>query len=63
MQCKHHPLRLDGITNFDMLALVGACVLLWVFGLLFAKRTVTRAEGGIMALAYIAYVAVLLRQV
>ena len=38
------PLKLNGITNFDLLSLVGAGILLWIFGLFFAKRTITRIE-------------------
>ena len=44
------PLRLSGITNFDLFTLVGSGILLWLFGLFFAKRTITRIEGGIMTL-------------
>lgn len=49
------PLHLNGITNFDLLALVGSGILLWLFGLFFAKRTITRIEGSIMVLCYVAY--------
>lgn len=54
------PLRLSGITNFDLFTLVGSCVLLWFFGLFFAKRTITRIEGSILVLCYVAYTAVLI---
>lgn len=53
------PLHLSGITNFDLFTLVGSGILLWLFGLFFAKRTITRIEGGIMILCYVAYTAVL----
>ena len=56
------PLHLNGITNFDLLALVGAGILLWLFGLFFAKRTITRIEGSIMVLCYVAYIATLIYQ-
>lgn len=49
------PMRLGNITNFDLLTLVASGVLLWVFGLLFAKRTITRIEGAIMILCYVGY--------
>lgn len=49
------PLHLNGITNFDLLTLVGSGILLWLFGLFFAKRTITRIEGSIMVLCYVAY--------
>ena len=54
------PLRLNGITNFDLFTLVGSCILLWFFGLFFAKRTITRIEGSIMVLCYVAYTVVLI---
>lgn len=54
------PLNLNGITNFDLLTLVGSCILLWFFGLFFAKRTITRIEGSIMILCYVAYTMVLI---
>lgn len=54
------PLHLSGITNFDLFTLVGSCVLLWFFGLFFAKRTITRIEGSIMVLCYVAYTVVLI---
>lgn len=54
------PLNLNGITNFDLLTLVGSGILLWFFGLFFAKRTITRIEGSILVLGYIAYTTVLI---
>lgn len=54
------PLNLNGINNFDLFSLVGSCILLWFFGLFFAKRTITRLEGSIMILCYIAYTVVLI---
>ena len=56
------PLRLSGITNFDLFTLVGSGILLWLFGLFFAKRTITRIEGGIMILCYVAYTVVLIEK-
>lgn len=56
------PLHMSGITNFDLLMLVGSSVLLWLFGLFFAKRTITRIEGSIMIITYIAYTTVLILQ-
>lgn len=49
------PLHLNGISNLDLFVLIGSCVLLWFFGLFFAKRTITRIEGSIMALCYVGY--------
>lgn len=54
------PLHLTGITNLDLWVLAGSGVLLWLFGLFFAKRTITRIEGSILALCYIAYTAFLI---
>ena len=54
------PLSLTGITNFDLLVLVGSGILLWLFGLFFAKRTITRIEGSILILCYIAYTVILI---
>lgn len=54
------PMRMGDITNFDLLVLVGAGILLWFFGLFFAKRTITRIEGSIMVLCYIAYTVTLI---
>ena len=54
------PLHLSGITNFDLFTLVGSSILLWLFGLFFAKRTITRIEGAIMILCYVAYTVILI---
>ncbi|MDR0961489.1 MAG: calcium/sodium antiporter [Mediterranea sp.] len=54
------PLHVTGITNFDLLTLVGSGILLWFFGLFFAKRTIGRLEGGIMLLAYVIYTVMLI---
>ena len=54
------PLHLTGITNLDLGVLVGSGILLWLFGVFFAKRTITRIEGSIMVLCYIAYTALLI---
>lgn len=49
------PLTLGAIGNFDLLTLVGSSLLFWLFGWFFAKRTITRAEGGVMVACYVAY--------
>lgn len=54
------PLHLTGITNFDLWVLVGSSLLLWLFGVFFGKRTITRMEGSILILCYVAYTAVLI---
>ncbi|WP_071147648.1 calcium/sodium antiporter [Bacteroides ihuae] len=54
------PLHLSGINNLDLLTLVASGILLWLFGLFFAKRTITRIEGSILILCYVAYTAALI---
>lgn len=56
------PLPLNGISQADLLTYVGAALLLWVFGLVIGNRKITRAEGGLMVLCYVAYTAWLLMQ-
>lgn len=56
------PLHLTGITNLDLMVLVGSSILLWLFGIFFGKRTITRIEGSILILCYIAYTTVLIYQ-
>lgn len=53
------PLHLGGINNMDLLVLIGASILLWLVGVFFGKRTITRVEGSLMVLCYIAYTTVL----
>lgn len=50
------PLPFGAIGNFDLLTLLGASVAVWVFGWFFRKRTFTRIEGLLLALAYVAYI-------
>lgn len=57
------PLRLGGINNMDLLVLTASGILLWLVGVFFGKRTITRVEGGLMVLCYIAYTAVLIHNV
>lgn len=54
------PLPFGGIGNVDLLTLTGASLLFWVFGWFFRKRTITRAEGAVLTLCYVGYVAWLL---
>ena len=57
---KKNPEMAIGNVNFDLFTLVGSSILLWLFGLFFAKRTITRIEGSIMILCYVAYTVVLI---
>lgn len=49
------PLTFGAIGNVDLLALLIASALFWIFGRFFKYNTITRAEGGILAAGYIAY--------
>lgn len=54
------PLKLGSIGNADMLTLLGASVLFWIFGWFFKQRTITRAEGAVLILCYIGYITYLI---
>ena len=56
------PLPMGGITNFDMAVLVGSAILFWIVGWFFKKRTITRVEGALMVICYVAYTAYLIAQ-
>lgn len=51
------PLPFGGIGNVDLLVLMGACLLFWLFSLIIGRRTITRGEGVVLAAGYVAYVA------
>lgn len=57
------PLNLKGITNFDLISLIGASILLWFFGLFFAKRTISRLEGAVLMTCYVAYIFILINNI
>ncbi|NDW13269.1 sodium:calcium antiporter [Bacteroides sp. 214] len=54
------PMSVGNITNFDLIMLIASGVLLWFFGLFFKKRTITRIEGIVLVLFYIAYTLMLI---
>ncbi|MDE6418651.1 MAG: sodium:calcium antiporter, partial [Duncaniella sp.] len=56
------PLPFGGIGNTDLLTLLGASLMFWLFGWIIRERTITRGEGGVMAAAYVAYVVFLISQ-
>lgn len=56
------PLPLTDIGNTDLLTLVASCVLLWLFGQFFGRRTVTRVEGIVLVLCYVGYTSILIYQ-
>ena len=49
------PLQFGAIGNVDLLTLLVASALFWIFGRFFKYNTITRAEGGILVAVYIAY--------
>lgn len=49
------PLPFGSIGNVDLLVLLGACILFWLFGWIIRTRTITRGEGAVMLAGYIAY--------
>lgn len=54
------PLPFGSIGNLDLLTLLAASVAFWIFGWFFKTRTITRAEGAVLTLGYIAYIIALL---
>ena len=56
------PLPMGGINNIDLLTMLGASILFFIFGWLIKQRTITRLEGGIMVACYIAYTTFLVIQ-
>ena len=56
------PLPMGGINNVDMTVLIGSAILFWLVGWFFKKRTITRVEGALMVLCYVAYTAFLISQ-
>ena len=56
------PLPLGNITNFDLLYLLGASILMFFAGKYNKVRTITRGEGLIMIAAYIVYTGCLIYQ-
>ena len=56
------PLPMGGINNVDMMVLIGSAILFWLVGWFFKKRTITRIEGALLVVCYIAYTAFLISQ-
>lgn len=57
------PLPFGGISTADLLVLLGASLLFWIAGWFFRRRTITRPEGALMLLCYMAYTAWLIANV
>lgn len=51
-----HPVAFGTIGNVDLLTLTGASALFLCCGWLIGRRTITRAEGSLFTLSYIAYI-------
>ena len=51
-----------GINNVDMAVLIGSAILFWLVGWFFKKRTITRVEGALLVICYVAYTAYLISQ-
>ena len=56
------PLPMGGINNIDMAVLIGSAILFWIVGWFFKKRTITRWEGALLVICYVAYTAFLISQ-
>lgn len=54
------PLPFAGVTLVDLWTLVGASLLFLIFGWFFRTRCITRTEGAVMLICYLAYTAWLL---
>lgn len=50
------PMHLGAINAIDYAVLVGGSILLWIFGRMWGKRTITRLEGVILIACYVAYI-------
>ena len=57
------PMRVWEITNADFGVMIFSGILLYLFGLLFKKREITRREGGIMVVCFILYLSYLIVKV
>lgn len=49
------PLQFSDIGPVDLLTLLGASLLFWLFGWKFRRHRITRAEGAVMTACYVAY--------
>lgn len=56
------PLPMGNINNIDMAVMIAASILFWLVGWFFKKRTITRIEGALLVVCYIAYTAFLISQ-
>lgn len=56
------PVGLGGLQYVDFLALIVSALMLYLFGVFFGERKITRFEGGILVLTYVAYTVYLISQ-
>ena len=49
------PMKVEGISTIDYAVLIGASLLLYIFGQAFGQRTIRRWEGGVMAICFVLY--------
>lgn len=54
------PLPLGEIGNLDLLTMTGSAILFWIAGWLIGKRIITRGEGVLFTVIYIAYIVALI---
>lgn len=54
------PLPFKGIDNIDLGTLLVASALFWISGRVYKERTITRSEGLVLTLCYVAYMVALL---
>ena len=50
------PLSFGSISLFDLIVLVIASLLFWLFGWFYRQRTITRLEGALLVIVYVAYI-------
>lgn len=55
------PVPFGSIGMFDLLILLLACILFWVFGMVYKQRTITRLEGALLFAMYIGYMVWLIK--
>lgn len=53
------PLPFGSIGIYDLMILLAGCVLFWLCGQVYKRRTITRIEGAVLLLLYVVYLALL----
>lgn len=57
------PITVSGITLIDFVVMIFSAALLYIFGVFFDTRTITRAEGAMLVLIFVVYNAYLLASI